>query len=450
MVLPPKDNNTDGDVGSGKQISAVAGGARPSPAPPSRSRSISDAALSSISPSPQFNEFASTSNSHVSASREPTTPRRASFHARGLSVQVPGRDMASPKAVNFLGTGPLSPKLDSTNGFGSPQSVLPRRSRGLDFSRACTNLHHSTIAEQSSPDSSPTISGKGMMIPPRKRLSNASMGLDSPSNTSNSLWSTMANSDKMVVSKTSSVGSVSMLDSDSESSGSDDDDLMSPDNDDPILTTPQVYKLNNTNPFTGSESAAGAVNASPGRDWMGHISPAAASLMSFQRARIRKGSSKRSLKTGRRSLISPLRASPPPLKSVESTNGGFTTDELLKKEVDSRRESLSLGTNELHLSSEGESDDGGRSGVSPSDFANHRPNNLSNPSISSTAANDEKRGVIRRPVTRRGNLLVRSQSGSTILIITLTNDMLAKDKDVCPCKSFIDGGRCAGRYRSPT
>ncbi|KAI9718716.1 MAG: hypothetical protein M1812_003890 [Candelaria pacifica] len=411
MILPPKiDDPNSVDIGGGAQNSSIDSGERSSLAPPSRARSISDAALPPVSSSPQTNESTntSTSNGHVPFSRGPTTPRRASFHARGLSVQVPGRDMASPNALNFSGTGPLSPKLDSTHGFGSPQSVLPRRSRGLDFSRACTNLHHSTIAEQSSPDSSPTISGQGMMIPPRKRLSNASMGFDSPINTSNSLWSTMANSDKMAVS--SSVGSVSMLDSDSGSSESD-DDPMSPDhNDDPILTTPQVYRLGNPNPFAGSESAAGGANASPGRDWMGHFSPAAASLMSFQRARIRKGSGKRSLNNGRRSLISPLRASPPPLKSVEMPNPGFATDELSKKEAESRRESLSLGTNELHLSSEGESDDGRRSGVSPSDLANPRPTYIVGPTTPGTASNYEKGGVVRRPVTRRGNLLPKTKT----------------------------------------
>ncbi|KAI9778311.1 MAG: hypothetical protein M1835_004966 [Candelina submexicana] len=408
MLYPPNRQDTDGDNGRGKQTSVTPGAAQPSLATPSRSRSISDAALPSLAPSPQIHESMTTSNSHVPSARGPSTPRRASFHARGLSVQVPGRDMASPKALNFFGTGPLSPKLDSTNGFGSPQSVLPRRSRGLEFSRACTNLHHSTIAEQSSPDSSPTISGKGMMIPPRKRLSNASVGLDSPSNTSNSLWSTMANSDKMPVS--SSVGSVSMLDSNSESSESDSDDLASLGINDPIITTPQVYRLGNADSFAGSASAASGVNASPGRDWMAHFSPAAASLMSFQRARIRKGSSKRPLNNGRRSLISPLRASPPPLRSVEALLEDIATDELSKKETESRRESLSLGTNELHLSSEGESDDGGRTGIRSSYLANPWPSHLANPSTPPTAPNDEKGTVIRRPVTRRGNLLPKTKT----------------------------------------
>ena len=65
---------------------------------------------------------------------------------------------------------PLSPKLDSSASYGVPGSVLPRRSRGMDFSRACTNLHHSTLAEQSSPDSSPVIGGRAMNIPSRKSI----------------------------------------------------------------------------------------------------------------------------------------------------------------------------------------------------------------------------------------------------------------------------------------
>ncbi|KAI9869543.1 MAG: hypothetical protein M1830_005409 [Pleopsidium flavum] len=304
--------------------------------------------------------------------------------------------------ANFINRVPLSPKLDSSSTYGSPTSVLPRRSRGLDFSRACTNLHHSTLAEQSSPDSSPTIGGRGMMIPQRKGLSNSSSVLDSPVSMSNSLWSTMANADKNGAS--SSVGSVNMLDSDSGSSSSDDGELMDQvDGEDTIVTTPQVYKLGNamTNPFAPSNIS------SPGTEWMGNYSPAAASLMSFQRARIRNGRGRKSSSSasGHSSMQSSGPVSPPLLKSIESgMNGGFLNKELAKRGIESRRESLSIGTKELHLSDGGDSGEDGDSRVSLND----------NVTMPATPGMDEKRGVIRRAVTRRGNLLPKTKNFARI------------------------------------
>jgi len=357
---------------------------------PSKKRSLSDGIKPALSPSPAFREPAMTSKDDIAILPTPVTPQRPKSLARGLSLQM-------PQDSTFLNRVPLSPKLDSSSTYGSPTSVLPRRSRGLDFSRACTNLHHSTLAEQSSPDSSPTIGGKGMMIPPRKGLSNSSSLLDSPISVSNSLWSTMANTDKAPVS--SSIGSINMLDSDSGSTSSDEDDLMDQgDGEDTIITTPQVYKLGNslTNPFAPPSIS------SPGTEWMGHHSPAAASLMSFQRrARLRNGRSTKSSSSmsAHSSKQSSGPASPPLLKSIEnSMGGGYLNKEGTKTTIGSRRESLSIGTKELHLSDGGDSCEDVESKVGPHD----------NPAIPSTPGMDEKRGVIRRAVTRRGNLLVRN------------------------------------------
>ncbi|RPB16839.1 hypothetical protein P167DRAFT_570018 [Morchella conica CCBAS932] len=68
----------------------------------------------------------------------PFTPRRMGFPGP-LSLKMPSR-------------GPLSPVLDPALGYS-----VARRPR-LDFARACTSLHHSTLAEQPSPDSSPSTS----------------------------------------------------------------------------------------------------------------------------------------------------------------------------------------------------------------------------------------------------------------------------------------------------
>jgi hypothetical protein len=48
-------------------------------------------------------------------------------------------------------------------------------------------------------------------------------------------------------------------------------------------------------------------------------------------------------------------------------SGGFVNKELAKKGIESRRESLSLGTNELHLSDGGDSGEDGDFRVSPND-----------------------------------------------------------------------------------
>lgn len=338
---------------------------------PSKARSLSDASKPSLSPSPAFLESRNTGTKDDSAisSSSPITPRRPNFQLRGLSLQMPQRESPSP----------LSPKLDQTQTFGTP--VLPRRSRGLDFSRACTNLHHSTLAE-SSPDASPTItSARGMHIP-RKSLG------DVTNNGANGLWSTSASADRTTLS--SSVSSVNMLDSDGNESDTSDEDLMDRDGEDTILNTPQVLKL-------GNNFSSGPMN-SPGGEWSGNqFSPAAASLMGFhRRARLGKHQSRNSSSSGRSSKPSPAPLSPPVLKSVES-QGYFGTG-FSKKEVQSRRESLSLGTNDLHLSDSGDDEM-----VKPND----------------QNGSGGSRGVIRRAVTRRGNMLVSITIGFQMIMANL-------------------------------
>ncbi|RMY45768.1 hypothetical protein D0865_09711 [Hortaea werneckii] len=222
----------------------------------SKNRSFSDPpsaqAVTALQPSPTFRESVrhGSKDDHdpvITGIYTPTqqkTPfsRKPDF-ARGLSLQMPAP--ASPSAASGSANGsgwsreqpaPLSPKLDEKEIYmqtaandlsASPATSLPRHSRGLDFSRACTNLHHSTLAERQpgmgSPGSSPVLTTKGMNIPGRKG-SVGSMVLDSPAMGGSATgWGGLAPERSTV---SSSVGSVNMMGSDSESSESDEDASM--------------------------------------------------------------------------------------------------------------------------------------------------------------------------------------------------------------------------------
>ena len=387
---------------NGNHLSTI----RRSKSPPSRSSSrprpwSSIELKPKLSASPSFLEPSKSSKDDFYLPSEPVTPRRPSSSlSRGLSLQMPPRDISSSSianlTTNLANRVPVSPKLESAISHGSPTTVLPRRSRGLDFSRACTNLHHSTLAEQSSPDSSPIISGRGVIIPSRKSIHSASGTNnvpDSPSSTANSMWSTLASVDRTGVS--SSVGSVNMIDSDSGSTSSDGDHVMGhPDDEDTIHGTPQIRN------GIRNQFAYGSIS-SPGIDMISPFSPSAANLMSFQRARLKHGRKSRTSSSsisGQSSMASPGPVSPPLLKSIESNlNGGYFGVELDRRNIESRRESLSLGTNELNMSDGVESEDGETCRTSPHDALG----------IPIPVTPDERRSVIRRAVTRRGgNLLV--------------------------------------------
>ncbi|KAF7714474.1 Uncharacterized protein PECH_004934 [Penicillium ucsense] len=309
----------------------------------------------------------------------PATPSRSTMHQPNFSLHLNSRAGVSPTIASRA---PLSPKLDPTQAaYGSPGSVLPRRSRGLDFSRACTNLHHSTLA-QSSPESSPTVGGRGMMIPQRR---------SSPGLTSGPPFSNSGPADRTGIS--SSVSSVNMLESDTSSS-EDDEDAMMGDRDDMMLSTPQAARIS-----AASSLFATGPTHSPGNEWMGNYSQATASLMSFQRARIHKGRSRHSSSSasGNSSKPSPGPHSPPVMKSVENPGAGYFAP---RHSINARRESLSLGTRDLRLSDL--SDDGenrGLRGGSP---------------LSGSHPEGGPLGVIRRAVTRRGSLLPKTKTFARI------------------------------------
>jgi len=157
--------------------------------------------------------------------------------------------------------------------------------------------------------------------------------------------------------------------------------------DDSILTTPQVGKMNT--PF-------GAIlQGSPGNGWVGQ-SPAVSSLMNFQRARLRHGKSRKSSSSGSgNSMVSPISKSPPNIRSIEGMNNSYLGKEMQSEGLHSRRESISWAANQLHISGS-ESDDG---------TLKSTLENVDGMPV--TPSREGQRGVIRRVVTRRGNMLVR-------------------------------------------
>lgn len=316
-----------------------------------KTRSLSDSTgtPSKLSPSPHIvdaSQRTSKDDSSLDRLQPPVTPRR-------LSIHVPTRQASPPPGTPsgaYIRPAPLSPKLDHSQTYASPTSLLPRRSRGLDFSRAATSLHHSILAEQPSPDSSPVIGERGMNIPARRGP------YGGPEQTSTSLWSMMGDQERHNIS--TSLGSNHVVPSDSSSSSSEDED-MDEDTDEPYVTTPQVSK---TGMPIGQGSGIGALG-----------SPSMGSLASFQhRQRHRKHPKKKPhghLGLGF-NLASAVLSKSPPSNSAAAR---------------ARRESISWQANQLHISSR-DVDEGGPAEGSSGD----------------------QKSVIRRVVTRRGNLLVRA------------------------------------------
>ncbi|RMJ23867.1 hypothetical protein PHISP_05270 [Aspergillus sp. HF37] len=337
-----------------------------------KSRSLSDAPRPSIS----LGADRQSSKDDSSISTTPATPQRPSGLQPGLSLNPASKVSGSPSVTSRA---PLSPKLDPSHIHGSPGSVLPRRSRGLDFSRACTNLHHSTLAE-SSPESSPTIGGKGVNIPHRR---------GSHGSTSMNQFSYGGAGDRTGIS--SSVSSVNMMESDTSSS-EEEDEPMGGVKDEMITNTPQINKTGGLSPFAAGNAP------SPGNEWMGGYSQAASSLLSFQRARFRKGPSRHSSSSasGSSSKPSPGPTSPPVMKSIENSGGGCFG---MRNANSRRRESLGFGARDMRLSDPSDDGDGRASRA-----------NAAAPSGSEGGP----LGVVRRAVTRRGSLLPKTKTFARI------------------------------------
>jgi hypothetical protein len=150
------------------------------------------------------------------------------------------------------------------------------------------------------------------------------------------------------------------------------------DQDDPMIMTPQAMKAN-------QGRASTPIGAGPWANMFSPVGPVP-NFMSIQRARLRKGRSRKSSSSasGHSSLASPGPGSPPGSRTIEGGNGYFAKEAVIRKDG-SRRESLSLFTNDLHISSGNDSGDEAASAIPTTP------------------------GVVRRPVTRRGNLLPKSR-----------------------------------------
>ncbi|KAI1341213.1 hypothetical protein F5Y15DRAFT_377300 [Xylariaceae sp. FL0016] len=354
----------------------------PDRSPVVKTRSLSDGNGSQLSPSPYIVEASRRTSKDDSDSLlmkeriqetvTPITPRRPDFPMPSLSLQMPQLDPVdntSPaQASPYTKPTPLSPKLDPSQIYASPTNILPRRSRGLDFSRAATSLHHSTLAEQSSPDSSPTIGGRAMNIPAR------GTGAFGAEQTSTSLWSMMGNQERV----STSVGSTNPIISDSSSS-SGDDAFMDDEMEDAILSTPQAVKSNM--PSQGNS----AVPWLPG----GSGSPAMNSLSSF-RTRPRKKPKKKLrglLGLGFHVPTPPALSKSPPTNMVKDNQMSH-----------SRRESISWAANQLHIS-----------GSESEERATETTD-----ATTTTPSRDGSRGVVKRVVTRRSNLLPKTKGFARI------------------------------------
>ncbi|RPA96715.1 hypothetical protein L873DRAFT_1791504 [Choiromyces venosus 120613-1] len=301
----------------------------------------------------------STNNpSSSSPASAPFTPRRINFPGR-LSLQMPSR-------------GPLSPVLDPALGYS-----VARRPR-LDFARACTSLHHSTLAEQPSPDSSPL---NHACFPIPRNNNNHNKGSDSPIANNHGGGGVHHSS-----SHASSLGSTCMLDyapsvEDSDSSSDEDLDVDL----DLELTTPATPAMSN------NESAASI------------------SLMNHQKARLgargrsrHSSNSSASASASNSSLASPSPTTPPVQLGSAFTGGYFGRSQ--GDGGNRRKESLSqVFRNSFKIGKLGGGGGGGGgagSGGGSTEF------------FSGAASEDEKDrpDPIRRPVSRRGSLLPKTKN----------------------------------------
>ncbi|KAK0668494.1 hypothetical protein QBC41DRAFT_373988 [Cercophora samala] len=387
MDATPSTNRTRPGMVGAAAAAAAAAEAREGPSafrsPLSKSRSLSDGGgTPKLSPSPYIVEANRRQSKDDIAIRDkdtdiasirlpPSTPIRAGFAHRGLSLQMPPTDPSSPAGhqqqagPGYVKQAPLSPKLDHSHIYASPTNILPRRSRGLDFSRAATSLHHSTLANQADPDSSPTIGSRAMNIPNRRNGDHA--GLDHPAS---SHWGAMGHhQERMQIS--SSLGSTNHVLSES-SSDSDEDDYMDEDMEEAYVMTPQA-----------SKTGMGHMGGGSSTPWMPG-SPAVSNFLSFQqRQRQRKQSKKKMRGPLGLGFHSPAASGAisksPPSNLINSRDLPHT-----------RRESISWAANQLHIS--GNESDGQLEGLdSPS-----RPS------------------IVRRAVTRRGNLLPKTKGFARI------------------------------------
>lgn len=320
----------------------------------------------------------------------PSTPKRPALLSRGLSLQLPQSGDGSGSVVKSDVRTPLTPNLDQAISYATPASLLPRRSRGMDFSRAATHLHHSTLAEHPDPESSPIVGNRGVSVPRR----NGNSAYDSPMRGGNS----GSGMEQGAIS--SSVGSINMLDSGSDSSS--DDDIAMRDEDETIHMTPQAGR--NVPGMSGSN----ATMQSPGGEALFPFTLGANNFQNYREKLRSRGSDKRknSSSNNKRSsngwrydlFGSPVYGSPPLVRSIESSENYFQR-ELSRRSIANRRESLSLGTDDMKTEDtpvpriETDKDAMDAFGITPGANA------------------EERRNVIKKAVTTRRSHLIPKTKG---------------------------------------
>jgi hypothetical protein len=386
-----ESRNTDGDVVRSKSPGFTL--RTPSKL---KTRSLSETAPT-LAPSPPIKETQKhTQDDHNNSNPAAfSTPRKSESSALGLHLHVPKKDAPPVSPVTTTITNrqgvqvPVSPKTTSDRSpYASPMSVLPRQARGIEFARAATHLHHSTLAEQSSPDSSPMIAQRAMNIPRRKQSVNA-MLVDGPFFSSHHQYGQPGGI-------SSSLGSINMLAGDS-TDGSSDDDLEPNDmeeQEDIILGTPNLHRKSPSAP--SGLGAAHAWGTLPNNPLMN------SNFLGFRKPRFNEGRSRNSSSSasGNSNLASPVPTSPSGTKMT--TEVSYFALKNHQRKPPSRRESISKVTNELHLDSGNDSGDEAGFPI------------LSTP------------GVIRRPVTRRTNMLV----SFLILNISFTDKSQAENSSI--------------------
>ncbi|KAL5615433.1 hypothetical protein BROUX41_005478 [Berkeleyomyces rouxiae] len=337
--------------------------------PITRARALSDSSQSTpikLSPSPLIVESSRTSKDDSSIKEStvvtPVTPIRADFPRKvtGLALQFPtqSKDFGSPLSSSSIQQNikpaPPSPKLtDHTQIYSSPTNIIPRRSRGLDFSRVATSLHHSTLAEQHILDSSPTInSGRASNHPHRR--SGEYGGTDQ---SSSSLWSVMGGQDRGSISSALASGVRAAL---SDTDSSSDNDVMDEDMDEPYITTPHIQRT-------------GVPIGWPGGAPMN-------SLMSYRDKTRPKKLPKRRIRTPMGHGLGAISKSPPSTLAKDGPLGA----------AHNRRDSISWQANQLHIS-----------GSDPDEAVR-------------SFGDGADRSVIRKVATKRGNLLPKTKGFARI------------------------------------
>lgn len=320
----------------------------------------------------------------------PKTPRRTQLLARGLSLQMPVKnDNPQPLvATSNHTTLQSSPQLEPNVAYGSTATSLPRHSRGLDFSRASTNLHHSTLAE-SSPDSSPVITtNRNINFSSRKGSVNSIL-LDSPNLGPSSSWPMFLNAEKSLLS--TSIGSNAHLGSPMGSSDSDEDNTM--DGNDQTLSAPNINRLTDVNTANHQQTLLQPLSSPGLHGWPSNFSPATASLLrDFRQVRFRQSRSRKSSigSVGHGGNPSPRTCSPPAFRSYDAA-----IDRMFPYQRD------------------------GQAGVKEQDVGGDEARCEASNTYS----------VVRRAVTRRGNLLPKTKVFARVRA-ALAEESMPVDTDV--------------------